>query len=82
MRSEKDWNSLMFFLSSGVHQGQEQGGDVFLDVLNLVDAFADDVVQFDQPLDIVGLDIHQGVNAVVGLGVARIDVSNLVAVGK
>ena len=40
--------------------------------------FTDDVVQFDEPLDIVALDVHQGVDPVVGLGVARIDVTDLV----
>ncbi|MDZ7598270.1 MAG: hypothetical protein U5J82_08285 [Desulfobacterales bacterium] len=66
----------------GVHQGQEQRVDVLLDVVDLVDALADDVVQLDHALGVVALDVHQGVDAVVGLGIAREDVAHLVAVLK
>ena len=47
-----------------------------------MNAFTDDVVQFDQAFDIVGFDIHQGVDAVIGFSVAWIVVFYLVTVPK
>ncbi len=77
---QKALKTLDVLLVLGVHDRQEQRVDVFLDVLDLVDALADDVVQLDQALGVVGLDVHQGVDAVVGLGVLAEKVLDLVAV--
>ena len=57
-----------------VHQGNEQGRDVFLDILDLVDSFTDDVVQFHEPFGVIRLHIHQRINAVIGLGVAGVQI--------
>src|SRR6185369_632033 len=65
-----------------VHQGDDEGLDVFLQVLDLVNPFADDVVQLQQPLRIVRLDIHQRIDAVVGLGKTGVEIMHLVAVTK
>ncbi len=63
-----------------VHDGQEEGVDVLLDVFDLVDPFADDAVQVGEPLPVVGLDVHEGIDAVVGLGVPGVQVFDAVAV--
>jgi hypothetical protein len=67
------------FLVLRVHDRYEQGVDVLLDVLDFVQPLADDVVQLDQPLGIVGLDVHQRIDPVVGVRVVREEVAHRVA---
>ena len=62
-----------------IHQGKKQGVDPFLNMLDLVHPVADDVVQIHQPFGIVRLDVHQGINAVVALGVVGIEIGHLAA---
>ena len=64
----------------GIHEGQEEGIDVLLQVVHLVDPFADDVVELDEPVGVVPLDVHEGIDAVVGLGILGEDVLHQVAV--
>jgi hypothetical protein len=66
----------------GVHESDEEAPHVLLDVLDLVDPLADDVVQLEKPLRVVRLHVHEGVDAVVGLGEVGEEVLHLVAVPK
>ena len=45
-----------------------------------MDPFTDDVVQFQQPFNVITLDVHQSVDAVVGFGEVGKNILNLVAV--
>jgi len=45
-----------------------------------VDTFTDVLVEFDEPFGIMGLDVHEGIDAVVGLGILGKNVLDLIGV--
>ena len=45
-----------------------------------MDTFADDVMEFDQPFHVVRFDVHEGIDAVVGLRIAGEDILHRIAV--